>query len=187
MNAQGTSLYSINSFSESQMRTVQAALHTLAQHLPEVNALLDSSFSSISEQFVEVADLITQCEALSGSDTASDQEKAKRSALFHRMSALVSKTIIDMQFQDRVSQNLVITVNVCSQIADFLDLQLRSGIPLDTKLTQQLVHLLNLGDIKQKFIAYSRECGAMEDPSEYGIRDAVVEEKASDDDDIELF
>lgn len=174
-----------HALSDSQLRTIEAALHTLSRHLPEVNTLLDTSFSSISEQFVQVAELMAEYGALAEKDTATDAEKEHRAKLFSTMTKLVSKTIVDMQFQDRVSQNLVITINVAKQIADLMQERLHMGTQLDTKMTQQLFYLLNLGEIKEKFIAYARSAGAMEDPAEYGIRDAHVEKK--DDDDIELF
>ncbi len=179
-------MYQDAGLSPPQMRTVEAALHTLAVHLPEVNALLDTSFSSISEQFVEVANLLQEYGALCDKPSLSEAETASKHEIFQRMSALVGKTIIDMQFQDRVSQNLVITVNIAQQIAEALRGRIPEGTPLDTKLTQQLVHLLNLGDIKQKFTAYAQSVGAMSDPAEYGIREAVVTAKAEEDD-IELF
>lgn len=171
-------IYNNNSLSAQQARTIEAVLHTLAVHLPEVNTLLDSSFSTISEQFVEVASLLGEYHDLT--------EKDARDTMYARISSLVSKTIIDMQFQDRVSQNLVIAVNITKQISEFLETQLKHGTPLDTEMTQKLVYLLNLGEIKQKFIQYAQEAGAMGDPAEYGIRDAVVEVKPNEDD-IELF
>ena len=174
-----------SALSDEQLRTIEAALHTLSEHLPEVNHLLDGSFSSISEQFVSVADMMAEYGALAEKDDATDAEKERRAQVFSAMTALVSKTIVDMQFQDRVSQNLVITINVAKQIAEMLQERLHPGIQLDTKMTQQLFFLLNLGEIKEKFITYARSTGAMEDPAEYGIRDAHVAKK--DEDDIELF
>lgn len=171
--------------SSAQLRTIEAALHTLSQHLPEVNALLDTSFSNISDQFMQVSSLLTQYGALAEKEDATEEDKAHRAQLFSTMTTLVTKTIVDMQFQDRVSQNLVITINIATQIAELLQERLEHGTKLDTKMTQQLVYLLNLGEIKEKFIAYARSTDAMEDPAEYGIRDAHVEPK--EEDDIELF
>lgn len=173
------------SLSDAQLRTIETALHTISTHLPEVNALLETSFASISDQFMQVASLLAEYGALAEKENATEADKANRAHVFSNMTSLVTKTIVDMQFQDRVSQNLVITINIAQQIAEQLQERLAHGTQLDTKMTQQLVYLLNLGEIKEKFITYAQSTGAMEDPAEYGIRDAHV--AAKDDDDIELF
>ena len=186
MSLPATAYDNDSSLSDAQLRTIEAALHTLSQHLPEVNTLLDTSFSSISDQFMQVANLLAEYGALAEKENATDADKAHRAQVFSSMTALVTKTIVDMQFQDRVSQNLVITINIAKQIAELLQERLTHGTKLDTKMTQQLVYLLNLGEIKEKFIAYAQSTDAMEDPAEYGIRDAHVTAK-DDEDDIELF
>jgi len=154
--------------------TLHTAAHILSQHLDEVNQLLDTSFSNISSQFITISSLVSKLAKLPDGD--------ERTALTAEISALISKTIMDMQFQDRVSQNLVITMNILKSAAATLNVQHAEA--LDGTLSDEMVRLLNLGDIKQKFFAYAVERGWVESSA---VPKAEAETASADDDDIELF
>lgn len=176
-----------SNISEESLRTFHTALYTLAVHLPEVNKLLDESFSSISEQFVQTANLLSEYGELVKNPSLTAAEIEKRDYLHNQMGMLITKTIMDMQFQDRVSQNLVIAINVVKEIAKDIEEEVSLSGKLDASLTQRLVYLLNLGEIRHKFITHAKDMGAMDTPEDYGIHDANVEHKAPDGDDIDLF
>jgi hypothetical protein len=153
--------------------TLHTASHILSAHIQEINVLLDTSFSNISNQFITISSMVSALASLSDNEA--------RSAKTAEISALISKTIMDMQFQDRVSQNLVITSNILKATADTLNVD--NAQTLDTPLADTLVHLLNLGDIKQKFFAYALERGWV-DASTVPTSDTTA---PASDDDIELF
>ncbi len=175
MSAASASALSPEPVSHEQLRAVHTALHTLATHLPTINHLLDSSFTSISDQFIQVSTLLARYDTLESSDP-------NRPELYQHMAQLVQKTIMDLQFQDRVSQNLVITINICRMLAEKLDAP--SGGTIDEPLTRELVNLLNLGEIKQQFLAYAGARNWIENPEAMGISMPKAE---AEPDDIELF
>lgn len=168
---------SINSsdaaLSDNERATLHTAMHTLGEHLQEINQLLDDSFSSISNQFIEISGMVQALASITGETERQAQQTA--------ISALIGKTIMDMQFQDRVSQNLVITMNILRESA--AKLNTTNAAALDDALGQDMVRLLNLGEIKQKFITYAQSRGWLSNPDTFG----VVAPAAAGDDDIELF
>ena len=153
--------------------TLHTAAHILSSHIQEINLLLDTSFSNISSQFITISSMV--------SALASLPDAQARNAKTAEISALIGKTIMDMQFQDRVSQNLVITSNILKATADTLNVEHAKS--LNQPLADTLVHLLNLGDIKHKFFAYALERGFI-DASAIPTSDATTHVS---DDDIELF
>lgn len=175
MSAASASAQHTEPVSQEQLRAVHTALHTLATHLPTINQLLDSSFTSISDQFIQVSTLLTRYDSLENSDPS-------RPEIYQQIAQLVQKTIMDLQFQDRVSQNLVITVNICRMLAEKLDAP--NGGAIDEPLTRELTNLLNLGEIKQQFLAYAGVRRWIENPEAMGISMPKAE---AEPDDIELF
>jgi hypothetical protein len=153
--------------------TAHAALHTLAKHLEEVNALLETSFEQISELFLTISGKIATLK-----DIADESERARTC---DEINALVMQSITDMQFQDRVSQNIVIARNVMNHAAE--ELQVTDDVPLNSERKEVMLHLLNLGDIRQKFLAYCIERGFV--PKEEAMPEQ--RQQTDDDDDIELF
>ena len=153
--------------------TAHAALHTLALHLNDVNALLEGSFEKISELFLEISNKLSNIKDIEDEET--------RNRLCDEVNALVMQSITDMQFQDRVSQNIVIARNVMNHAAE--ELQVTDSVPLNEERKEIMLHLLNLGDIRQKFLSYCIERGFVS-PDE-----GMPEQRAQtdDDDDIELF
>ena len=153
--------------------TAHAALHTLANHLNEVNSLLEGSFENISELFLEISSKLSNIKDIEDEET--------RNRLCDEVNALVMQSITDMQFQDRVSQNIVIARNVMNHAAE--ELQVTNDVPLNEERKEVMLHLLNLGDIRQKFLAYCIERGFV--PADESMPEQ--RQQTDDDDDIELF
>lgn len=135
--------------SAEERAALHAATHTLSEHLKEVNQLLDTSFSNISDQFITISGKVSALADIS-------DEQARKTAVAD-IGQLISKTIVDMQFQDRVSQNIVIAINTLAAAANNLNVQ--HAAQMNEALTDELVRLLNLGEIKQKFHVYAAERG----------------------------
>ncbi len=181
------------SISESQI----CALEVLAAHLPEVNDLLDGSFSEISQNFVEVSGQLDcyrkKVEIMAARDQSAEGEEAL--AMAHDISQRVGKLIVSLQFQDRVSQNMVITVNVMRAIVEYLQaeikvtagslLQAETGSVLDVEFAEKLIALLNLGELKQRFVEHLLAHGYITDAAEVGYNSGEYADCT--DDDIDLF
>ncbi len=117
------------------------------------------------------------------------------------MSTAVSRAIVGMQFQDRVSQNLVIAENVAKENvmhlkenidktiakysgdSDFFDDN--GSISLDIEFSKRLIKLLTLGELQHQFVNHLVENGyiASGDEIDFG------EDNSGHDvnDDVELF
>ena len=111
------------------------------------------------------------------------------------MLTAVSSAIVGMQFQDRVSQNLVIAEKVTGGIAD----QIRGIITMavsslgdvsdkdiNKDLAKEIITLLTLGELQHKFAERLIENGYIKDSSELGF-DADGATQKEDDDSVELF
>lgn len=166
------------------------ALTPLAEQLPEVNQLLDNSFTEISAIFVSLAGEVEAHhrqvrEALEAPDSAA---REALEASHKKMSGMLSEAIIKMQFQDRVSQNLVITANVIKAVMSHLQNALGGenvgAIPFDTEFAAQTLTLLNLAEIKRRYIRHLVERGHIQDASELGYD---MREPAPANDDVDLF
>lgn len=111
------------------------------------------------------------------------------------MLAAVSSGIVGMQFQDRVSQNLVIAENVSNEmmiylaeimdktIADVHEDHLDDKIAIDKDFAKRIVAYFTLGELQKKFVGNLMSCGHLDDPAEIG----VVSLESDDADEIELF
>ena len=182
------------SVSESQ----KAALDVLCQQLPLVNELMETSFSSLSSQFIGLSTDMQELRTLAKESSEDGGLAAEVQARAEKISGAMSTIIMDMQFQDRVSQNLVITMNVLGAISRYLQTELDMTqealdhadvrARLDKAFATELVGLLNLGELKQRFIEHLIAEGFISDGAELGYSPAdSVSKRADDEDDIELF
>lgn len=115
--------------------------------------------------------------------------------LSDEISGSLSKVIIAMQFQDWVSQNLVITLNVLGANIRYLKGEIDATIPaldhvhqrveIDKEFTKLLILEFSLGELKNKFVDYLMTHEYITDPSEVGFE--VADSTGTQDDDIELF
>jgi hypothetical protein len=166
-----------------------SVLSALARQLPDVNSLMENSVSDLSEIFVGISDDVTTLQkqlALQG-DGAKDA-LATTSMLYEKL----GRVITGMQFQDRVSQNFVIAINVirevCAELNQYSsDIRSTIGhgeVTPDGDSITMFLEILKLGEVKQLFLDFLKERG----------HHAVVESvgggyhgHVADEDDIELF
>lgn len=154
-------------------------MEALTEQLTRVNALLEGSFNDLSAQFVQMADDFRTFRASTG-------EEAE--VLGQRIEKTLAQSIMSMQFQDRVSQNLVITMDVLRVLAAELEAELsgtRKTAEIDCHAARELYHFLRLGEIRQEYLDALMRRGFIRSPEELGISGA--ETPRPGDDDIELF
>jgi len=182
--------------SEVQIGVLQA----LIKQLPAINGLLENSFNDLSSTFVDMAeDIAVYQQYIKDINQANDGNTViaemvnESQSVSARISGNISKVIVGMQFQDRVSQNLVITINVLKEVAAELD-QYSHDIRATLGDTAQIVpdadsvtmfsELLKLGEVKQLFLDFLAERGYADLVAQIG---GGFHGHVSDEEDIELF
>jgi len=108
----------------------------------------------------------------------------------------LAKIVVDMQFQDRVSQNIIITINIMKAISEYLDKEISSTLPnvsredrkklLNKEFATDLLQKFRLGELQQSFVNHLVFHGYINDSSELGfsVKDYTKEDESAD---IELF
>lgn len=162
------------SVTESQI----CALEVLRSQLPEVKQLMEHNIEDVSGAFSDIAAHV------GNQDTTGTLADA------------LARAIMGLQFQDRVSQNLVITINVLNAVIEYLQREIDDTASaldrahersrLDMDFAKHLMGLLNLGDLQRKFVHHLLEHGYIENPAALGLSPDVPEKKRADDD-IDLF
>src|SRR5690606_21395472 len=74
----------------------------------------------------------------------------------------IGQIVVDMQFQDRVSQNIIITINIINAIVEYLDQELAHSLPnvtkeerkklLDIGFARNILEQFRLGQLQQSFV-----------------------------------
>lgn len=117
-------------------------------------------------------------------------------AILKENSKELSEIVVGMQFQDRVSQNIMITINVMQAIVDYLNREVENSLPnitredrkklLNIDFAKQLIKTLRLGELQLSFVNHLIERGYIQKSSEvdFCIEDHI---KKEDDDNIDLF
>lgn len=176
------------SVSESQV----CSLEVLCAQIPEVSKLLETSMCSISERFVAMAaDFERYAESVKQGQKGADIE-----AFEHAITGAISTIIVDMQFQDRVSQNLVIVTNVLNAIIGYLQEEINDTAlslnahneraELDKEFAQKLLKFLTLGELQHKFVDHLLTHHYINDYAELGYDPNAHPDKKGDDN-IDLF
>ncbi|MCC7260533.1 MAG: hypothetical protein IT567_05830 [Alphaproteobacteria bacterium] len=162
------------SVTESQI----CALEVLRAQLPEVKQLMEHNIESVSDAFSSIA-------AQLGDGGASGP-----------LADALGRAIMGLQFQDRVSQNLVITINILHAVIEYLQREVdetasaldraHERSKLDMDFAKHLMGLLNLGDLQRKFVHHLLEHGYIENPAALGLSPDTPDRKKANDD-IDLF
>ena len=99
----------------------------LCDNLDKVNHLLETSMQEISNDFIQIATMFQeQNQRIKDlAEKADDQSVSKQDLVevqkeMDAIDQLVGKIIVSMQFQDRVSQNIVITNKVMNTIVEYV-------------------------------------------------------------------
>lgn len=154
-------------------------MEALGAQLARVNALLETSFNDLSTQFVQMAGDVALLRKTEGTE---------REALLAAIEDTLTRSIMSMQFQDRVSQNLVITMDVLRALAAELETELSSTnrpVQIDAEAARELYHFLRLGEIRAEFLEVLTRRGYIAGPEALGLTGADMPK--SGDDDVELF
>jgi len=109
----------------------------------------------------------------------------------------ISNIVVGMQFQDRVSQNIVITVNILKTIVEYLDKEIGDALPnisreerrklLDRDFALQILDKLRLGELQLSFVNHLIDHGYIKDAAEVGFSIEAHQKNDDSDDDIDLF
>lgn len=109
----------------------------------------------------------------------------------------ISRIIVDMQFQDRVSQNLVIVVNVLNAIITYLQEEIDTTITsldkrneragLDKDFAQKLMKLLTLGELQHRFMDHLVTHHYISDYAELGYDPNAHPDRKAGEDNVDLF
>lgn len=164
---------------------------TLEQKLQDALQTLHNGQTKEAEAKLEqiIYDSNQQSQALNESRTTIEE--------FGRtINEAISRIIVDMQFQDRVSQNLVIVTNVLNAVIRYLQGEIDDTISnfnerndradLDKDFAQQLLKLLTLGELQHKFMDHLVTHHYISDYAELGY-DPNAHPTKKDDDNIDLF
>jgi hypothetical protein len=177
-----------------------SVLLALTKQLPVINSLLENSFNDLSSTFVEMSadimDFQQHIKTLSDLNTDDDvivEMSRESTEVSARISENLTKVIMGMQFQDRVSQNLVIAINVLKEIAAELDqyskdicitLGHENTITPDADTITMFSEILKLGEVKQLFLDFLKERGHGELVEKIG---GGFHGHTADEEDVELF
>lgn len=177
------------SVSESQ----SCSLEVLCAQIPEVSKLLENSMCSISERFVAMA---ADFERYAEEVKAGEKHTANLEEFEHNISGAISSIIVDMQFQDRVSQNLVIVTNVLNAIIVYLQDEINETTAnlderneraeLDKEFAMKLLKFLTLGELQHKFMDHLLTHHYINDYADLGY-DPNAHPDRKKEDDIDLF
>lgn len=106
----------------------------------------------------------------------------------------MSKIVVGMQFQDRVSQNIMITINIMQAISSYLDKEIENSLPSVTKeerkkmlnkeFAKELLQKFRLGELQSAFVEHLVQHGYITDASEIGFSPKDDNKTAED---VELF
>lgn len=181
------------SVSESQI----CSLEVLCTQIPEVSKLLETSICNISERFVAIADDFDRYSQCVKQSIGLDGKRSGDIDEFHRnISDAISSIIVDMQFQDRVSQNMVIVTNVLNAIIGYVQEEINETITnlnernerveLDKAFAQKLLTFFTLGELQHKFVDHLLTRHYINDYTELGYDPSAHPDK-KERDNINLF
>jgi hypothetical protein len=163
-----------------------AVLTIIEDVIPKMNGLVEENIVTISESFSKIATsskALAKYFELTGTDVK---------PLIDEINKNISGAIMGMQFQDRLSQNLVILKNISEtlnkDLKSAINLQqgentvASSGINID--LGKKILENLKLGEVREVFINYLINSGLIKNSAELGY---TFSEEKKQDDEVELF
>lgn len=185
------------------LRTAQSqicASEVLVQQLPTVNEILSDNVEEMSSEFCRIRTKIDEQSDIVGSMAANDSTTNTTTNGIKEMEGIsedikshLGKIVMAMQFQDRVSQNLCITIDVLSDMITHLQGTIErtqdslqkedQHIEVNKEFAQEILSRLYLGELKSNFIQKLISHGFIVDESDVGYKNTTDES----DNQIELF
>lgn len=174
----------------------------LCDNLDNVNNLLESSMQDISNDFIQIATKFQeQNQRITELASQGEHDSIPKDALvsikqeMDDIDQLIGKIIVSMQFQDRVSQNIVITHKVMNTIIEYVKdnenltaehLNGKTGaVAIDIDFVSKIISCLSLGDLRSNFTDYLVSQGHIKDSSEIGYMPPDSDDQG--DDSFDLF
>lgn len=197
MSASNDALKEWLSISESQICSTEV----LSEQLPKVNNLLEKSMNDISTHFGIISNILHKISEQTKdiknllenkSEINSDQLDIIEKEISNSLKE-ISSIVVGMQFQDRVSQNIIITTSIMKSISAYLEDRIGILLPhinkeerkklLDKEFAVELLEKFRLGELQHSFVDHLLSHGYIENPSEIGF----TSEKTQQNDDVDLF
>lgn len=182
------------------------SLEVLSEQLPVVNQLLETSMNSLNDDFRLLSESAYNHQKrldilLESQKSQSPEEVTIPRAIFEEMQQenedvrdAIGRMVVGMQFQDRVSQNLVITIDVIHFLVAYIKKSIKhtaeqlkvedEKAKIDEDFAKQLIEQLKLGELQTRYTNHLIKHGYIQDASEVGYK---TEEHGDDGEDIELF
>lgn len=175
----------INSATSADMYSIQGAVSVIQHVVPNVNKLLEDNILLLSESFTRIAqsskDLQNKLSKLE------HPQKAEFLSLANEIGSGVSSAIIGMQFQDRVSQNLVIVNEIANNLNNFIKSNYsKFDNNINVEFSKLVLSLIKLGEIRDHYIENLKSQNLIEDGSEIGFN-ADQDTSHVNADEVELF
>ena len=154
--------------------------------LQEIKDTLNDAEAYSPEEIIKKIDDMVKTSNAQGKEIQAIAEKAEKQS--QEISAALSQGIVGMQFQDWVSQNLVIAVDVLAINILYLKEQIEASssvlevahesVVLDKEFAKKLITQFSLGKLQQDFIEHLLNKGYIKDPSElnYDLEASTPEE-----------
>ncbi len=168
-----------------QLLATATSVFTIVEDvIPKMNKLVEDNIMVISESFSKIA---ASTKTLS-KNNASEELKP----VFEEIEKGLGSAIMGLQFQDRLSQNLVILNNIAQVLnvasKDVVNLQASKNASNSTAvnidLSKKILENLKLGEIREVFVNYLISSGLIKDGSEIGYNPVVCEVQSQD---VDLF
>jgi hypothetical protein len=180
--------------------SICSVFSVMSAQIPKLNTMLEENMLMIGESFSQIAEKSRTQQAKLDSANSSDPILIEVKNISSEISSNVNKAIIGMQFQDRVSQNLVILNNLSNGMKDYISYlvetignlskakQQNSADPtiFDIEFAKKIVKVFTLGELRDMFISELVRQGYIQSEKDLGII-LVEHAPAGGDDDIELF
>lgn len=205
----------INSLLENSMNNISTHFSTLSSHSQQIakslahlqDALqLGKEKNALAQQLRSLADetsdtdarkkLLTLSEDITVQSNDIHDEIEKANNALSDASKEISQIVMNMQFQDRVSQNILITVNIMKSIVNYLDEGITQSLPniskedrrklLNIEFAQELLKQFRLGDLQKSFVDHLIAHEYIKKAEDIGFSDDQREQR-DEDDNIDLF
>lgn len=168
--------------------TVASVFEVMSKVTPDINNLLETNMISIAESFTKIAEsgrkLQEEVKTAQENQSSEVNIELLKEGL-DNINSHVSQAIIGMQFQDRLSQNLVILKDVSCEVRNYINstLEAQGGRELDVDFAKSILALIKLGEIRDIYINDMVSHGYIKGPEDLDYEVA----EAESDLDIELF
>lgn len=164
------------------LASASSVLHILNYILPNVNKLLEENIMLISDSFTKIAEASSIVEK-----NLDNNNLPEIRAQIQEISKNVSSAIIGLQFQDRVSQNLTISMIISSVINEHISKTILSNdgkVEANLDISRQIYDKIFLGEIRNEFVDFLIQKKLINSPDDLGHK-AV--DASNHNEDIELF